>query len=64
MHLKDFLDLLQKHALLVSDLNIIAEQIQTVNRQAERFTHDEGPDGSGRYQQINLVADMTTIRKS
>uniref|UniRef100_A0A915D0N2 Uncharacterized protein n=2 Tax=Ditylenchus dipsaci TaxID=166011 RepID=A0A915D0N2_9BILA len=46
-HLMDVEDLLQKHALLESDINIIADQIQTVNKQAEKFTTEEGPDGSG-----------------
>lgn len=46
-HLMDVEDLLQKHALVESDLNIISDQIQTVNKQAEKFTLDEGPDGSG-----------------
>ncbi|KAL3083302.1 hypothetical protein niasHS_011104 [Heterodera schachtii] len=47
-HLMDVEELLQKHALLESDLNIVADQIQLVSRQqAERFTREEGPDGKG-----------------
>ena len=46
-HLMDVEELLQKHALLESDLNIISDQIQNVNRQAERFAKEEGPDGTG-----------------
>uniref|UniRef100_A0A914HJH5 Spectrin beta chain n=1 Tax=Globodera rostochiensis TaxID=31243 RepID=A0A914HJH5_GLORO len=46
-HLMDVEELLQKHALLESDLNIVADQIQLVNRQAERFTREDGPDGTG-----------------
>lgn len=36
-HLMDVGDLLQKHALIESDINIIADQIQNVNKQAEKF---------------------------
>uniref|UniRef100_A0A915M9S2 Calponin-homology (CH) domain-containing protein n=1 Tax=Meloidogyne javanica TaxID=6303 RepID=A0A915M9S2_MELJA len=40
-HLMDVEELLQKHALLESDLNIIADHVQNVNRQAERFSRDD-----------------------
>lgn len=36
--------------LLESDINVIADRVQTVNGEAEKFTREEGPDGSGyRY---------------
>lgn len=40
-HLMDVEELLQKHALLESDLNIISDHVQNVNRQAERFSRDD-----------------------
>uniref|UniRef100_A0A914HZ48 Carboxypeptidase n=1 Tax=Globodera rostochiensis TaxID=31243 RepID=A0A914HZ48_GLORO len=40
----------QKHALLESDLNIVADQIQLLNLRAERFTREDGPDGKGQLQ--------------
>ncbi|TKR87947.1 hypothetical protein L596_012272 [Steinernema carpocapsae] len=46
-HLMDVEDLLQKHALLESDINIVGERVRSVNGQAEKFTAPEGPDGSG-----------------
>uniref|UniRef100_A0A914C484 Spectrin beta chain n=1 Tax=Acrobeloides nanus TaxID=290746 RepID=A0A914C484_9BILA len=46
-HLMDVEDLLQKHALVESDINIIGDQIRAVNKQAEKFTREDGPDGSG-----------------
>jgi len=46
-HLMDVEELIQKHTLLMSDMNIIGEQVHAVNRQAERFTGPDGPDGSG-----------------
>jgi spectrin beta len=46
-HLMDVEELLQRHALLESDLNIVADHIQNVNRQAEPFSREDGPDGSG-----------------
>jgi spectrin beta len=58
----DVEDLLQKHALLASDLNIIAEQIQVVNRQAEPFMQDTGPDGTG-YKPVDpsIVRERVAI---
>ncbi|CAK5079379.1 unnamed protein product [Meloidogyne enterolobii] len=40
-HVKDVEELLQKHTLLESDLNIIADHVKNVNRQAERFSRDD-----------------------
>ncbi|MFH4980343.1 hypothetical protein AB6A40_007052 [Gnathostoma spinigerum] len=46
-HLMDVEELLQKHALIESDINIVGERVKNVNREAENFTKPEGPDGSG-----------------
>ncbi|VDN06971.1 unnamed protein product [Thelazia callipaeda] len=46
-HLMDVEDLLQKHALLESDINIVGNRVKNVNNQAEKFTSPNGPDGSG-----------------
>uniref|UniRef100_A0A1I7XMH6 Spectrin beta chain n=1 Tax=Heterorhabditis bacteriophora TaxID=37862 RepID=A0A1I7XMH6_HETBA len=46
-HLMDVEDLLQKHALIESDINIIGERVKNAVAQAERFRDPEGPDGSG-----------------
>uniref|UniRef100_A0A913HUS6 Spectrin beta chain n=1 Tax=Strongyloides stercoralis TaxID=6248 RepID=A0A913HUS6_STRER len=57
-HLMDCEDLLQKQALLESDINIIGKRIKDVNGQAEKFTHLEGPDTSGyKPVDINIVKE-------
>lgn len=43
----DVEDLLQKHSLLESDINIVGNRVKNVNDQAEKFTLPNGPDGSG-----------------
>lgn len=40
-------ELFQKHALLESDIGIVGERIKVINKQAEKFTSPDGPDGSG-----------------
>lgn len=45
-HLMDVEDLLQKHALIESDINIIADQIQNVNKQAEKFIVDNSSNST------------------
>jgi spectrin beta len=46
-HLQDVDDLLQKHDLLESDINIINDQIRNVNTQAEQYLSAEGPQNDG-----------------
>ncbi|ULT90413.1 hypothetical protein L3Y34_008629 [Caenorhabditis briggsae] len=46
-HLMDVEDLLQKHALLESDINIIGERVNNSIAQSQRFRNEDGPDGSG-----------------
>jgi len=43
----DVEDLLQKHALLESDINIIGERVRNAINEAEKFKSPSGPDGSG-----------------
>lgn len=47
-HLMDVEDLLQKHALIESDINIIADQIQNVNKQAEKFIVEDSDNSTGK----------------
>ncbi|CAD6199906.1 unnamed protein product [Caenorhabditis auriculariae] len=50
-HLMDVEDLLQKHALLESDINIIGDRVRSAVEQSQKFRNPEGPDGSG-YQPV------------
>ncbi|KAK0414269.1 hypothetical protein QR680_007238 [Steinernema hermaphroditum] len=61
-HLMDVEDLLQKHALLESDINIVGERVRSVNGQAEKFVSPDGPDGSG-YKPVEpqLVQERMNI---
>ncbi|KAM3717265.1 Spectrin beta chain [Dirofilaria immitis] len=61
-HLIDVEDLLQKHALLESDINIVGNRVGNVNSQAEKFTLPNGPDGSG-YKPVepSLVEERMQI---
>ncbi|OZC09778.1 hypothetical protein X798_03181 [Onchocerca flexuosa] len=61
-HLMDVEDLLQKHALLESDINIVGNRVKNVNSQAEKFTLPNGPDGSG-YKPVepSLVEERMQI---
>uniref|UniRef100_F1KPP4 Spectrin beta chain n=1 Tax=Ascaris suum TaxID=6253 RepID=F1KPP4_ASCSU len=61
-HLMDVEDLLQKHALLESDINIVGDRVKNVNGQAEKFTSPNGPDGSG-YKPVepSLVEERMKI---
>lgn len=58
----DVEDLLQKHALLESDINIVGSRVKNVNSQAEKFTSPNGPDGSG-YKPVepSLVEERMQI---
>uniref|UniRef100_A0A1I8EKU7 Spectrin beta chain n=1 Tax=Wuchereria bancrofti TaxID=6293 RepID=A0A1I8EKU7_WUCBA len=61
-HLMDVEDLLQKHSLLESDINIVGNRVKNVNSQAEKFTLPNGPDGSG-YKPVepSLVEERMQI---
>ncbi|VDK74725.1 unnamed protein product [Litomosoides sigmodontis] len=61
-HLMDVEDLLQKHMLLESDINIVGNRVDNVNSQAEKFTLPSGPDGSG-YKPVepSLVEERMQI---
>ncbi|CAD5231758.1 unnamed protein product [Bursaphelenchus xylophilus] len=50
-HLMDVQDLLQKHAMIVSDLNIINDRIQSVNKAAEPYAQD--PAGADDFRPVN-----------
>ncbi|KHJ93485.1 spectrin repeat-containing domain protein [Oesophagostomum dentatum] len=56
-HLMDVEDMLQKHALLESDINIIGERVRNAVAQAQRFRDPEGPDGSGYLPVEPAVVD-------
>ncbi|KJH51468.1 spectrin repeat-containing domain protein [Dictyocaulus viviparus] len=56
-HLMGVEDLLQKHALLESDINIIGERVRNAVAQAQRFRDPEGPDGSGYLPVEPAVVD-------
>ena len=43
----DVEDLLQKHDLLESDINIVGERVNNAVQQAEKFRNPKGPDESG-----------------
>lgn len=49
-HLMDVEDLLQKHAMTVSDINIINDRIQSVNQAANRFAVD--PASADEYRPV------------
>ncbi|VIO98225.1 beta-G spectrin, identical [Brugia malayi] len=61
-HLMDVEDLLQKHSLLESDINIVGNRVKNVNSQAEKFALPNGPDGSG-YKPVepSLVEERMQI---
>ena len=46
-HLMGVEDLIQKHQLIESDIHIVGDRVAAVNQQADKFTTEEGPDGSG-----------------
>ena len=46
-HLMGVEDLLQKHSLLESDINIVGERVKTVNGSAGRFVDADFPDAGG-----------------
>lgn len=46
-HLMGVEDLIQKHALIESDISVVGKRVSNVNAQAEKFTLPDGPDGSG-----------------
>lgn len=46
-HLMDVEDLIQKHHLIESDINIVGDRVKALNAQADKFTAPDGPDGSG-----------------
>ncbi|KRY18116.1 Spectrin beta chain [Trichinella patagoniensis] len=50
-HLMGVEDLIQKHQLVEADVNIVGDRLKLVCQQAEKFTHPDGPDGSG-YQPV------------
>uniref|UniRef100_A0A914XEU2 Spectrin beta chain n=1 Tax=Plectus sambesii TaxID=2011161 RepID=A0A914XEU2_9BILA len=61
-HLMDVEDLLQKHHLIESDVNIVGERVKMVNAQADKFTAPDGPDGSG-YKPVDpaVVDERMTL---
>uniref|UniRef100_A0AC35TJQ1 Spectrin beta chain n=1 Tax=Rhabditophanes sp. KR3021 TaxID=114890 RepID=A0AC35TJQ1_9BILA len=64
-HLMDCEDLLQKQDLLESDINIVGDRIRDVNNRAEKYTYDDGPEGTG-YQPADpsLVKERINILKN
>ena len=46
-HLMGVEDLLQKHALLESDIHVVGDRVKSVNGQAERFVTADFPDAGG-----------------
>lgn len=40
-------DLIQKHNLIEHDIRIVKDRVDAVNDQANKFTAEDGPDGSG-----------------
>lgn len=51
-HLMDVEDLIQKHQLIESDVNIVGDRVKALNAQADKFTAADGPDGSGNESRI------------
>ena len=51
-HLMGVEDLLQKHALIEADINVVAERVKTVNQAAQYFIDTDFPEASGDPQRI------------
>ncbi|CAI4222623.1 unnamed protein product [Auanema sp. JU1783] len=65
VHLMDVEDLLQKHALLESDINIIGDRVRSAISQAERFKSPDGPDGSKYFPvEPSVVEERSSILQS
>jgi len=51
-HLMGVEDLLQKHALMEADINVVAERVKTVNQAAQYFIDTDFPEASGDPERI------------
>ena len=54
-HLMGVEDLLQKHALLEADINVVGERVKSVNHQASKFVDGDFPEAGGMYQLLFLT---------
>ena len=57
-HLMGVEDLIQKHSLLESDINVVGERVRAVNNNARTFVEEDDPEAQGIVTNDPILASV------
>ena len=57
-HLMGVEDLIQKHSLLESDINVVGERVRAVNNNARTFVEEDDPEAQGIVTNDSILASV------